>query len=215
MTRSSDASDLVALFDGLPTSAVSDCMGRLAGTVALAPRHGTAWLRGTALTVRVRAGDNLYIHEALRHVTPGSVIVVDGGGCTERALIGEIIMAVARRRGAAGFVIDGAVRDVAAFREADFPVYARGVTHRGPYKNGPGEHGQAIVIDGQHVQPGDIVLGDEDGVLFVRPHEARALAAAARQKIADEAAALTSIAEDRYDESWIDRALAASPAVRP
>lgn len=215
MTFSSDSAELLGLFDGIPTSAVSDCMGRLSGTCALPPVHNGAWLRGTAFTVRVRAGDNLYIHEALRRLTPGSVIVVDGAGCLDRALIGEIIMSLARVRGATGFVIDGAVRDVAAFRAADFPCYARGVTHRGPYKDGPGEISEPIVIDGQVVYPGDLVLGDEDGVLFVRPQDAAALAAAARRKLADEAAALAAIAQGTYDERWVDAALQASLPLRP
>ncbi len=215
MTYDGAPTDPATMFEGLPTSVISDCMGRLSGTAALAPRHGDAPMVGRALTVRVRAGDNLFIHDALRRVTPGSVIVVDGGGCTERALIGEIIMAVARDRGAAGFVIDGSVRDVAAFRDAGFPCYARGVTHRGPYKNGPGEVGCPIVIDGQPVFPGDFVLGDEDGVVFVRPDDAAAVAAAARSKLADEADTLGAIKNGTYDESWVEAAVAASVPLRP
>lgn len=214
MTLQTEKPDLTSLFENIPSSAVSDSMGRLAGTSTLAPRHGKQALLGTALTVRVRSGDNLFIHEALRHVSPGSVIVIDGGGCTERALIGEIIMVLARKRGAVGFVVDGAVRDVAAFRDASFPCYARGVTHRGPYKDGPGEIGGTVVIDGQVVHPGDIVLGDEDGVLFIRPHHASELAAAARRKLDDEACTLKAIEDDNYDESWIAPALAKSLPVR-
>lgn len=215
MTYDGDPTDPATLFDGLPTSVISDCMGRLSGTAAMFAQHGDAPMAGRALTVRVRAGDNLFIHDALRRVTPGSIIVVDGGGCTERALIGEIIMAVARRRGAVGFVIDGSIRDVAAFRQAGFPCFARAVTHRGPYKNGPGEIGGTVVIDGQPVFPGDFVLGDEDGVVFVRPDNAAAVAAAARRKLADEASTLTSIEDGTYDESWIEAALAASMPLRP
>lgn len=215
MDTMAHTAELAALFEGLPTSVVSDCMGRLAGTRALYPRHGSARLLGTAFTVRVRAGDNLFIHEALRRAFAGSVIVVDAGGCEDRALVGEIMMAVARKRGVGGFVIDGAVRDVSAFREAGFPCFARSVTHRGPYKNGPGEIGGRISVDGCPVEAGDIVLGDEDGVLFVDPRSAEALATAARAKLAAEAETLRAIEEDRYDESWIEDALAQSLPVRP
>ncbi len=215
MAGTLDTTDYPSLFEGLPTSVVSDCMGRLSGTRGLAAHHGTGILRGHAMTVRVRAGDNLFIHEALRLAEPGSVIVVDGAGCTERALVGEIMMNIALKRRVAGFVIDGAIRDVAAFREAGFPCFARGVTHRGPYKNGPGEIGGAVVIEGETVNSGDIVLGDEDGLLFIRPSEAPSVAAAGRRKLADETATLKSIADGSYDESWIAEALAKSLPIRP
>lgn len=215
MDGTSAAVNDLGLFDGLPTSVVSDCMGRLSGTRSLSAYHGTGVLRGYASTVRVRAGDNLFIHQAIRIAQPGCVIVVDGAGCTERALVGEIMMAIARNRQVAGFVIDGAIRDVAAFREAGFPCFARGVTHRGPYKNGPGEIGGAVVIEGETVNSGDIVLGDEDGLLFIRAAEAQEIARAARSKLADEAATLKAIDDGTYDERWIDEAMANSLPVRP
>lgn len=206
-TTSSPHSVSPALFEGLPTSVISDCMDRLSGTYTLQARHGTAQLLGTALTVRVRAGDNLHIHDALRRVKPGDVLVVDGGGHLERALVGEIMMQVAKKRGAVGFVIDGAVRDVAAFRQANFPCFASGVTHRGPYKNGPGEVNVPISIGGVVVHPGDLVIGDEDGVVFVSPAKAATVAEAARRKLADETRTFEHIAAGTYDDSWIDAAL--------
>ncbi|GAA5233966.1 RraA family protein [Verticiella sediminum] len=204
---SDDDTRLLAAFEGLPTSAISDCMDRLAGTYRLAPRHGATPMLGYAHTVRVRAGDNLHIHDALQRVRPGDVLVVDGGGCEERALVGEILMRVAMSRGAAGFVIDGAVRDVAAFRAAAFPCYARGVTHRGPYKHGPGGSATAVVIDGVPVSHGDVVVGDEDGVVFVPRERAGQVAAAARAKLAAEAEILAQIDAGTYDETWIAAAL--------
>ncbi len=196
-----------ALFEGLPSSVISDCMQRIAGTHGLDARHGDAALLGTAYTVRVRQGDNLYIHEALRHLQPGDVLVVDGGGSVERALVGEIMMQVARKRGCVGFVIDGAIRDQSAFRRDAFPCYAAGVTHRGPYKFGPGETRCAVTIGGVVVNHGDIVVGDEDGVVFIAPAQAAAVARAARAKLADEARTLADIAAGNYDDSWIDAAL--------
>ncbi|MET0530503.1 MAG: RraA family protein, partial [Microvirga sp.] len=102
------------LIDGFRTAAtaiISDNLGRLPGAVALRPFHrGGGIMAGTALTIRTRAGDNLAIHKALDLVRPGDIVVVDGGGDTSRALIGEIMVTIAMTRGAAGFVIDGAVR---------------------------------------------------------------------------------------------------------
>lgn len=201
---------LVALFENLPASIISDNLSRLTGTWGLHPYHrpGTRLL-GQALTVRVRSGDNLMIHKALQMGGPGDVIVVDGDGNLERALMGEIMKRVAQSRQFAGLIIDGAVRDIAAFREDSFPCYARGVCHRGPYKDGPGEINVPVSISGMVVQPGDIIVGDDDGVVFISPADARAVAEASRSKAAAEAATFESIAANRYDDVWIDEALRA------
>jgi RraA family protein len=201
---------LVQLFKGLPASIISDNLSRLTGTWGLSPyqRPGVALL-GPALTVRVRTGDNLMIHKALQLGKPGDVLVVDGGGSTDRALFGDIMKNVAKMRRFAGIVIDGAIRDAAAYREDDFPCYARGVCHRGPYKDGPGEINVPVSIAGMVVNPGDIVVGDDDGVVFIAPSEARAVAEASRKKAAAEAATLKSIAENKYDDAWIDTTLKA------
>jgi RraA family protein len=205
---------LVALFSGVPASIVSDNLNRLRGTWGLAPHHrpGVSLL-GTALTVRVRSGDNLMIHKALQLGRPGDVLVVDGDGCVDRALFGDIMKNVARMRGFAGIVIDGAIRDVASYRDDDFPCYARAVCHRGPYKEGPGEINVPVSISGVVVNPGDIVLGDDDGVVFISPREAHAIAEASRRKTAAEAATLESIARRAYDDAWIDETLRAKGLV--
>lgn len=201
---------LVALFDGLPTAIISDNLWRMAGTRALAPRHRPgATLLGPALTVRVRAGDNLMIHKALQLGRPGDVLVVDGGGCLDRALFGDIMKNVAKARRFAGVVIDGAIRDAAAYREDDFPCFARGVCHLGPYKDGPGEINVPVSIDGMVVRPGDIVAGDDDGLVAIAPADAQAVAEAARRKADAEAAILAAIAAGTYDDAWIDETLKA------
>lgn len=201
---------LVQLFAGLPASNIGDCMSRMDGAWGLNAYHRAgAALLGTALTVRVHAGDNLMIHKALQLGAPGDVLVIDGGGATDRALFGDIMKNVAKMRGFAGVVIDGAIRDVAAYRSDDFPCYARGVCHRGPYKDGPGEINVPVCIGGMVVNPGDIVVGDDDGVLFIKPSEARPIAEAARKKFAAEAATFEAIRKRAYDDHWIDEALRA------
>ena len=144
---------------------ISDNLARLPGAVGLRPFHRGSKLVGVAFTVRTRPGDNLAIHRALELVGPGDVIVVDGGGDETRALVGEIMKNIAEYRGAAGYVIDGAIRDVAAFAASDFPCFARTAIHRGPYKSGPGEINVPVSIGGSVISPGDIVVGDEDGVV--------------------------------------------------
>jgi len=201
---------LVALFEGLPASIISDNLSRMTGTFGLAPWHKPGvQLLGTALTVRTRPGDNLMIHKALQLGKPGDVLVIDGGGATDRALFGDIMKNVAKMRGFTGVVIDGAIRDAAAYREDSFPCYARGVCHRGPYKDGPGEINVPVSVGGMVVLPGDIVVGDDDGVVVIAPAEAKAVAEASRRKAEAEAQTLTSIAKRAYDDAWIDQALKA------
>jgi regulator of RNase E activity RraA len=201
---------LVQLFEGLPVSIISDSVGRLGGTQSLLPRHrpGLGML-GVALTVRVRSGDNLLIHKALQIARPGDVLVVDAGGVLDRAVMGDIMKSVAKMRGMTGAVIDGAIRDSGTFRDDDFPCYSRGICHRGPYKDGPGEINVPVSIDGSLVNPGDIVVGDDDGVMFIAPSQAEALAATCQGRAADEAATLAAIAAGTYDDRWIDEALRA------
>ena len=192
----------------LPVANVSDCMSRIvAGGARLRPLHREGKLVGPALTVKTRPGDNLFIHKALDLAEPGDVIVVDGGGDLTNALIGEIMISYARTRGIAGFVMNGAVRDLDMIAAGDFPVFAAGVTHRGPYKDGPGEINGAIAIDGMVIEPGDLVIGDADGLLCVPYAEVDAIAAAAEAKGAAEQKTLAEIAEGRLDTSWIDAAL--------
>ncbi|MGV3569552.1 MAG: RraA family protein [Ramlibacter sp.] len=199
---------LVEAFAGLPVANISDCMTRMtAAGPRLRPLHGGGGLCGPALTVKTRPGDNLMVHKAMAMAEPGDVIVVDGGGDLTNALIGELMTTYARTRGIAGFVIDGAVRDLDVIAGGDLPVYAAGVTHRGPYKDGPGEINVPIAIDGMVIHPGDLVVGDADGVLCVPFDGAEEVLAATRAKNAAEVQTLADIAAGRLDTAWIDAAL--------
>ena len=129
-------------------------------------------MAGVALTVVCRPGDNLMLHKAIDMAEPGDVIVVDAGGDLTNALMGELMLAYAVKKGVAGFVLNGAIRDVDAFVATNLPTYAAGVTHRGPYKDGPGEINVPVSLDGMVIEPGDIVIGDSDGVLAVPVAEA-------------------------------------------
>lgn len=199
----------VSLFEGIPSSIISDVMRRMGGARTLRPQHRSGGLLGSAYTVMVRSGDNLYIHEALRHIQKGQVLVVDGEGHTDRALVGEIMMSVAQMRGVAGFVINGAIRDSDAFLSSNFPCYAKAVTHQGPFKNGPGRISVPIVVEGAVVSPDDVVVGDADGVVFVPLAQAEDIADRSRKKMELEAAVLSGISTGNYDDSWVGEALQA------
>ena len=181
--------ELVQAFRAIPVAVAGDCLGRCIGTVGLRAYHGdlAAVLCGTAFTVRVRPGDNLMIHKALLMARAGDVIVVDGGGDVSQALIGGLMRTTALARGIAGFVIDAAIRDVAEWADGAMPVFARGHTHRGPSKDGPGEINVPVACAGLVVQPGDLVLGDADGVIAIGAGELAALLTKARAQVAREA----------------------------
>ena len=165
----------------LAVSLLSDNMARASGMVGLRPYHQPKPMAGTAVTVRTRPGDNLAIHRAFDFCRPGDVLVIDGAGELTQALMGEIMASFAESLGVQGLVIDGAIRDVGALRQRDFPVYARGVTHRGPYKNGPGEINVPVTVGGMVVHPGDIIVGDEDGLLAISPADVEAVIEGARR----------------------------------
>ena len=130
----------VGKFAAIPVANISDCMSRIpAGGPALRPMHRGRVLCGPALTVKARPGDNLMVHMALNLGVEGDVIVVDAGGDLTNAIIGERMLAYCIAKKFAGMVIYGAIRDYGWIRQQDFPVYACGITHRGPYKDGPGE----------------------------------------------------------------------------
>jgi regulator of RNase E activity RraA len=133
--------------------------------------------------------------------------VVDAGGDTTYAIIGDIMSSHADKRGVAGLVIYGAIRDSAEIGARRFPVYACGVTHRGPYKNGPGEINTPIAVGGMVVHPGDIIVGDADGVVAVPLAHAEEILALARQQLAKETATLKAIADGKVDRRWVDELL--------
>jgi RraA family protein len=199
---------LLAELARMVTPHLSDSMERLyAGGAQLRPMHDGTKLCGPAFTVRTSPGDNLLVHKAIDIAEPGDVIVVDAGGVNDNAIIGELMSARAEQRGVAGMVIWGAIRDSAELRQGSFPVYASGVTHRGPYKNGPGEINVAISIGGMTVNPGDIVVGDADGLVAIPQDQAEGILASAKAILAKEEKSMKEIKAGTVDRGWVDKAL--------
>jgi RraA family protein len=199
----------VRRFRELPVANVSDVMSRMsAGGPRLRPLHAGGGMAGPALTVKTRPGDNLMVHKALKVAEPGDVIVVDAGGDLNNAIVGELMLSHAIQIRLAGVVINGAVRDSAWIRAHDFPVFAAGVTHRGPYKDGPGEINVPIALDGMVIEPGDLVIGDDDGLLCVPFDDTDALYEAARTKREAEEKTLAATMAGRLDpKTWVDESL--------
>lgn len=201
------APDIIDALEGIVVSHLSDNLQRLSGITGLQRIHRSRKLVGTAFTVKTRPGDNLLIYKALMMMQPGHVLVVDGAGETTNALVGELMMLYAQQRGCVGFVLDAAVRDTAAFAAADFPCYARAVSHRGPYKSGPAFMNVPVSVDGQVIHPGDLIVGDEDGIVTFPQDQAEALIAAARKTAAVEDGIKAEIANGKLEQAWLDKVL--------
>ncbi len=199
---------LVAELAQMVTPHLSDSMERLyAGGPQLRPMHKEGKLAGPAYTVKTSPGDNLLVHKALDTARAGDVIVVDAGGILDNAIIGEMMMSRAKQRGVAGIVIWGAIRDSAEIGAGNYPVFAAGVTHRGPYKNGPGEINVPIMMGGMPVNPGDIIVGDADGLVAIPQESAERILASAKSILEKENAAIKQIQAGTVDRSWVDKAL--------
>lgn len=200
--------ELLQAYKDLPVANVSDSMNRLfAAGPTLRPMHTSGQMLGSAITVKTRPGDNLMLHKAIDMAVPGDVIVVDGGGEIANALMGELMLAHAINKGVVGFVINGAIRDLDAFRATNLPTFAAGVTHRGPFKDGPGEINVPVSIDGMVIHPGDIMIGDSDGVLAVPLDDAQWILESTLEKQDKEVKQMAAIKQGLNDRTWVDKAL--------
>lgn len=181
---------VVQAFRSMPVAAIGDAMSRNIGTIGLRQYHARldTVLCGPAVTVRVRPGDNLMIHKALMMVQPGDVLVIDGGGDVSQALVGGLMRTTCVARQLGGLVIDGAIRDLTEWAEDGMPIFARGHTHRGPSKDGPGEINVPVSCAGLAVLPGDLIVGDADGVIAVPAAEAADVLRRSQAHLAKEAA---------------------------
>jgi 4-hydroxy-4-methyl-2-oxoglutarate aldolase len=198
------------------SSILADVAGRrgaLHGRIApLAPSMRFA---GPALTVEVRPGDNLMIHAALAVAKPGDVIVVDGKGDLSSALMGEIMSQQAAALGVAAVVIDGAVRDSEAIRELGFPMFAAGLNPNGPTKSVAGRLNHPISIGGVTVKPGDLVVGDADGVTVIEREKADAILPLAAEKVAAETGRIADIKSRKsLHPGWLAGALRSAGVIK-
>ena len=193
--------ELVEGFKGLPVANIADEMNRFFCVDARIRPYNTKPLLGTAFTVKARVADNLLLLKALELAQPGDVIIVDAQGDLANAITGEIMMTQAAINGLAGVVIDGAIRDAEAMKELDMPVYAAGVQPKGPYKDGPGEINVPVSCGGVVVNPGDILVGDADGIVVIRPQDAPVVAEKAKGKLRKEQATMKAIEEGTLDRS--------------
>lgn len=195
---------------GFDTPSISDLMNRLY-TMSPSIQNLTPqaqYLVGPACTVKVFPGDNLMVHKCLDLVQPGDVIVVDTSSSGLTAVLGDLISTKARHRGAAGFIVDGLIRDLPGIRElGDFPVFARGVTAIGPLHRGPGEINHPVSAGGIVVHAGDVVVGDPNGVVVVPLELAPTMVERLEARRAAEADYTAAVSEGSFSNAWVDELL--------
>ena len=171
------ARELVKKFSNLPTGNVCDAQGRIGAIdYRIKPVSEASQFCGTVLTVDSGPRDNLAAWAALDVAKPGDIILIATGAHLESSVVGDLYVGMARNAGVAGIVTDGVVRDLPGINAIGIPVFARGICPNSPWKNGPGSVGLPIVIGGIAVDAGDIVVGDQDGVVIVAQHRAAAAA---------------------------------------
>lgn len=202
-----------------PTPDISDQLNRLYAIdpqirCLTSPMHHVC---APACTVKVFPGDNLMVHKSLDVLERGDVVVIDAGGSPMNAVLGDLISTKARHRGAAGFVVDGLVRDLPAIRQLDLPVFARGATPIGPLHRGPGEINFPICCGGVVVHPGDIIVGDAMGVVVVPREVAVELLERLEAYEVAMSAYLEGVRKGVFSNAWVDDVLTAAEClmVRP
>ena len=168
--------DLVRRFADAASSQLADAMGRFNFMdPGIQPRSGLR-LCGLALTVNCRPADNLMVHKALEVAEPGDIVVVNTCGNVTSAVFGELMCTTAAAKRIGGIIVDGAIRDVEAITRIGMPVFSRSISPGACDKDGPGEVNVPISCGGTVVAPGDVVVGDADGVVVVpRAHAAEVL----------------------------------------
>ncbi|WP_366249548.1 RraA family protein [Terribacillus aidingensis] len=202
-------SSVVESFEGIATSNIGDVMGRMNAMnhgIKSVNKPGTH-IFGSALTVKTHPSDNLMVHKAMDLAKPGDVIVVDACGDMGNAILGELMCHYAKTKNIAGFIVDGPVRDLYSIAEMGFPVFAKGGSPRGPYKEGPGEINTVISCGNVSVSPGDIVVGDDDGVVVIPKSDAEDILFKAQEIQTKEKSVIESIYNGNWGRSWVDETL--------
>jgi len=200
--------NLIEKFTGIPSPNIADCMNRsfcVDFKIKMINEKKGLQMIGSALTIKTRTVDNLLVHKALDIAQPGDIIVIAAEGDTHSAILGEIMVHMAEKKGLAGYLIDGCIRDSEAIQEMDFPVFAIGVSPRGPYKDGPGEINFPVSCGGVVINPGDIIIGDRDGVVVIPPSEAEMIYQESKKVLEEETKELEEVERGNMgDRSWID-----------
>lgn len=203
--------ELLKEYEELPAANIADTMNRIAvlgNGIRRISSPKKPIMAGFAITVKARAGDNLMLHAALDMATENDVIVVSNEGDRSRALMGEIMVAYAHcTKKIAGIVLDGPIRDIDALSAMDFPLFATGSTPAGPFKEGPGEVNTPIAVGSVTVSPGDLIIGDADGVIVIPLNDAETVLAKAKDYSKFDASKVEASKNGTANRQWVKKLL--------
>jgi regulator of RNase E activity RraA len=210
-----DAKTIAALGE-FDTPGVSDLLNRLYTMDSEIHNLTDPGLRilGPAITVKTYPGDNLMVHKSLDVAQPGDIVVIDTRGVSQTAVMGDLVATKARHRQIGGFVVDGPIRDLPGILAlGDLPVFARRVTPVGPLHRGPGEINHPICAGGVVVHPGDVVIGDLNGVVVVPRESLDDIVGRLQARAALEGDYTAAVARGEFSNAWVDALLEESGAV--
>ena len=203
------APELVAPFKEFCTCNVGDALGRFAAMDYRVKPMLQGWkMAGPAITLRTRPCDNLLVYKALEMAQPGDVLVISYYETESNSVWGDLTSAIGKAKGMAGMVTDGVVRDLTGLREVNLPIFAIGLTPNSPQKDGPGEINVPVSCGGMIVNPGDIIVGDDDGVVVVPKADAAWVIEQTRAIIAKEAKTVADIKAGKLIPEWLNKTLA-------
>ena len=200
---------LFKAFEGATTGNVADAMNRV-GAMDYRIKPVGAGMRciGPALTIRIRPCDNLIIYKALEIAQPGDVLLIATSEFETSATWGDLTSMISLKKGLAGMVTDGHVRDAEGIREVGFPIFSRGVMPNSPFKDGPGEINFPVSCGGLPVHPGDIIFGDDDGVVVIPQEDFPQVAEKVPTILEKEAKTVKAIENGQLIPDWVAPLLA-------
>lgn len=191
-------------FKEIPVANIGDCMNRNACLSADLIPANKVKLCGSAYTVKSVAGDNLLLYYAIEKAQENDVIIFSADGYENRAICGELMCSWAMKKKLGGIIVNGAVRDIEALSQLDFPVYYKSVSPNGPYKNGPGEVNSSLAINNQVINPGDLIVGDADGIICIKQKYISQLKDDVEQVLKKEQKIFDGINKDNtFDIDWV------------
>lgn len=194
--------EIVEAYRNIPSANIGDCCYRMNCMFDGIHSFNNIPLCGPAFTVKVPAGDNLVAQLALDYANAGDIIVIDGAGFNNRALVGGMMIAYAEERQLGGFVVNGAVRDLDDIKNCHIPIYGITQTPLGPYREGPGEMNVPVCCGGQVVTPGDIIVGDQDGIVVVPQKYAEDLLISVKENIQSEQKDMAKMKKGIFSENY-------------
>ena len=208
--------EIVRKASAFASSILADVAGRRGGMDGrITPLSNTTRMAGPAFTIEIRPGDNLMIHAAMAMARPGDILVIDGKADRTCALMGSIMLTACKKLGFGGVILDASHRDTEELLELGFPVYSVGANSNGPTKFIPGRINWPISCGGVAVNPGDLIVGDADGVVVVEREKAESLLELAERKVADEKQRISDILSGNgIRPKWLEASLRAAGVLK-